>query len=42
MFYFWPACVLVCDVGKPIALLLSAIQRTAKGRLLMEALLYRV
>ena len=31
-------CVLVCDVGKPITLLLSAIQRTAKGRLLMESI----
>ena len=31
-------CVLVCDVGKPIALLLSAIQCTAKGRLLLESI----
>ena len=31
------ACVLVCDVGKLIALLLSAIQRTAKGGMLMES-----
>lgn len=30
------AYVLVCDVGKTIALLLSAIQRTAKDRLFME------
>ena len=39
MFYFWPACVLilVCDVCKPITLLLSAIQRTAKVILLMES-----
>ena len=37
MFYFWLACVLVCDVGKQIALLLSVIQRTAKGRLPMES-----
>ena len=31
------ACVLVCDVSKPIALLLSAIQCTTKGQLLMES-----
>ena len=37
MFYFWLACVLVCDVGKQIALLLSVIQRRAKGRLPMES-----
>ena len=37
MFYFWLACVLVCDDGKQIALLLSVIQRTAKGRLPMES-----
>ena len=29
--------VLVCDVGKPIVFLLSAVQRSAKGRLLMES-----
>ena len=30
-------CVVVCDVGKPIALLLSTIQCTAKGRSLLES-----